>query len=178
MKRSFLVLGLTLAANALAQSPNTSPPRDAMQGGGQTAEESFKRRDTNNDGLLSKTEVAGSRAESSFDKFDANHDGKLSLAEYKAARDSMQTQGSQGQQGQMADQRFKELDKNSDGFISKDEMSGSRMADRFDQMDSSHDGKLSLNEFKAGMQSMRQNMGSGMGGMGAQPNSNPQKSTT
>jgi Ca2+-binding EF-hand superfamily protein len=166
MKHSLLLLGLTLAVSAYAQSPDNSQRRGPMQGGGQTAEESFNRRDINHDGFLSKTEIAGSRIESSFDKSDTNHDGKLSLAEYKAARDAMQKQGMQDMggmpgkrdgtqmRGQMAEQRFKELDKNGDGFLSKEEVSGSRMAERFDALDSNKDGKLSLNELKAGMQNM------------------------
>ncbi len=41
------------------------------------------------------------------------------------------------------------LDKNKDGFISKDEVAGSRLADRFDELDTNKDGKLSLDELKA-----------------------------
>lgn len=180
MKITATALGLLMATSIWAQAPaNSQKPGAAGNGpqGGQTAEQSFNNRDANKDNFLVKTEITGSRLADSFDKFDTNKDGKLNLAEYKTGRDSMQGQGmgrqaqgtgaqSQGgnrqqMQGRNVDARFKERDMNGDGFVSKTEVSGSRMADRFDAMDTNKDAKLSLDEMKAGMQ--------GMGGMG--PNS-------
>jgi hypothetical protein len=41
------------------------------------------------------------------------------------------------------------LDKDKDGFVSKAEVEGSRLANRFDETDKNKDGKLSLDELKA-----------------------------
>jgi Ca2+-binding EF-hand superfamily protein len=175
MKVTLTALSLLLAATTWAQAPAPkSGAAGTQQQGGQTAEESFKNRDANKDNFLSKTEITGSRVADSFDKLDTNKDGKLSLAEYKIGRDAVQGQQGQGRaaqgqdganrqqgQGQNVEARFKERDKNSDGFVSKAELEGSRMADRFAEMDTNKDGKLSLNEMKAGSQGMGQNMNKG-----------------
>lgn len=175
MKTLIATVSLALAASAIAQTPATSGPKPnagmAAGQGGQTAEQSFTKRDANKDHFLTKAEISGSRVESSFDKFDTNKDGKLSLAEYTKGRESMQGQGPQGQgqpgnreqaQGKTAEERFKERDQNTDGFLSKAEIEGSRMANRFDALDTNKDGKLSLNELKAGTQGQR-NPGMGAG---------------
>lgn len=59
--------------------------------------------------------------------------------------------------------RFKQMDKNGDGKIGKDEAS-ERMAPMFDAMDKNGDGGISLDEFQQAMQQFRQNGGGGGGG--------------
>src|SRR5690242_9705340 len=45
-----------------------------------------------------------------------------------------------------AEAMFKALDKNNDGFLSKDEVKGSAHEAEFDKLDTNHDGKLSRAE--------------------------------
>lgn len=92
-----------------------------------------------------------------FKQFDTNHDGVLSLEEFKAGHEKMHAMHEQHMEKReamrdehMAD-HFKQLDKNGDGSLTKDEVKGTPLADRFDKLDANHDGKVTLDEFKAGM---------------------------
>jgi Ca2+-binding EF-hand superfamily protein len=58
--------------------------------------------------------------------------------------------------------RIKELDKNGDGKLSKDEVADDRMAARFDMIDADADGLVTLDEMKAA--SARFRAGGGAGG--------------
>ena len=58
--------------------------------------------------------------------------------------------------------RFKELDKDGDGKLTKEEVADDRMAARFDSMDSNGDGVVTLDEMKAA--SARFRAGGGAGG--------------
>ncbi|MGD9843415.1 MAG: EF-hand domain-containing protein [Steroidobacteraceae bacterium] len=170
MKITITALGLLLAASSWAQAPATAQNSDAAntQQDTSTAAGSFNRRDAD-----------------SFDKLDTNKDGQLSLDEYKIGRHAMRSQdrrqdkGAHGpqRQGRNAETRFKEKDKNNDGFIAKAEVSGTRMADRFDVMDTNQDGKLSLDEVKAGMQNRGGPNGAGPAGTGV-PSSATAKQTS
>jgi HlyD family secretion protein len=59
--------------------------------------------------------------------------------------------------------RFKDLDKNSDGKLSRDEVADDRMAARFDSMDADADGLITLDEMKAASARFRAG-GGGAGG--------------
>jgi hypothetical protein len=92
MKKVTLALSsltLTLAAAALAQSPNASP----MASGAKPPHTQFKSLDTNQDGRISKDEIkANSDLTASFTGLDADHDSYLSENEYakwKAAPNTM-----------------------------------------------------------------------------------------
>lgn len=176
MNKWLIAMTCLMAGSAFAQTP-AQTPTNGQAPSQMSAEAAFKQRDANKDGFLSKTEITGSRVADRFDQLDTNKDGKLSLAEYQAGRNAMRGNGPQaggaaqggppggtqggapGQGGGMrsAEDMFKERDTNKDGYLSKSELSNSRMADRFDQIDTNKDGKLSLDELKAA----RQNMGAG-----------------
>ena len=66
--------------------------------------------------------------------------------------------------------RFKDLDKNGDGKLTKDEVAEDRMAARFDSMDADGDGAVTLEEMKAA--SARFRAGGGGGGGGGRPPAN------
>jgi Ca2+-binding EF-hand superfamily protein len=54
-----------------------------------------------------------------------------------------------GQAADAADQRFDELDRNHDGFLSRDECNVARELDtRFSELDADNDGKLSRGEYR------------------------------
>lgn len=76
-----------------------------------------------------------------------------------------------GQQSQTAEESFKKRDANKDNFLSKTEITGSRVADNFDKLDTNKDGKLSLAEYKAGRDAMQGQQGPQ--GMGAQTQGQP-----
>ena len=89
----------------------------------------------------------GERRTAKFDTIDTDNDGKISQAEYMAD----------------CEKRFKSLDTNSDGFLTKEEAKGAatqKMEEakqkamekaemRFDQIDANKDGKISPDEWKA-----------------------------
>lgn len=58
---------------------------------------------------------------------------------------------------------FNQRDKNSDGQLTADELTGSSMADRFESLDTDEDGGVSMDEFRA---AIRASFGGGRGGAG------------
>jgi hypothetical protein len=76
-----------------------------------------------------------------------------------------------------AERRFKQLDKNGDGFLSFDEMSDDLKAEK-DKWDTDHNGMIDLNEYKAffaaRVQQMRTENGGGNAGAGGGPGGNNQ----
>jgi EF hand domain-containing protein len=62
-----------------------------------------------------------------------------------------------------AEKMFQSLDKNKDGFLSKDEVKGTPHEKEFTTLDKNHDGKLSREEHAAAPE----HAGGGSGGMGA-----------
>lgn len=98
----------------------------------------------------------GSERSGMMMEIDTDHDGKISSAEWKAATDT----------------RFKMMDANSDGFISRDEMQAAaqkraaaraddqknRSEKMFERADTNSDGKLSEVEYEAASQKMYDRM--------------------
>jgi EF hand domain-containing protein len=60
-----------------------------------------------------------------------------------------------------AEQMFKALDKNKDGFVSRDEAKGTPHAKDFDKLDKNHDGKLSRAEHAAAQEHANEKAASG-----------------
>ncbi|MBO0720582.1 MAG: EF-hand domain-containing protein, partial [Blastocatellia bacterium] len=63
-------------------------------------------------------------------RMDTNNDGKISREEWKGKPEE-----------------FDKIDKNGDGFITKEELAESRR-NRFEEMDTNNDGKISRDEWK------------------------------
>jgi Ca2+-binding EF-hand superfamily protein len=106
--------------------------------------ERLKAADTNGDGMISKAEAAAlPRIARHFDEIDTNHDGQVTQDELRAFH--------QLRRDAQAAERFKALDKDGDGRISKAEAQAGapRLFAHFDQVDLNGDGFVTPEEMKA-----------------------------
>jgi Ca2+-binding EF-hand superfamily protein len=147
IRKSVLLAALvTLAPAALlaADPAATNPPAGRPHGEGRW----FSQLDTNHDGAVSREEAAAAaqaRVDKMFAKVDTNNDGLITQEELRAA-----AQARRAEAKAKAAARFKAADKNSDGFLSKEEATAIPMlARRFDVLDSNKDGMLSPEEIEA-----------------------------
>ena len=69
--------------------------------------------------------------------------------------------GSKASGASGAEQMFKSLDKDKDGYLSKEEVTGSPHAKDFDQLDKNADGKLSRQEHAAAPEHQGEKSGAG-----------------
>ncbi len=95
----------------------------------------FMRKDLNNDGLLSRDEVPR-MPQAIFDRLDTDKDGSLSLSELANGR---------GQTLEEKNKRFDHLDANGDGRVSKAEII-EHVNERFKQLDLNGDGVVDREE--------------------------------
>jgi Ca2+-binding EF-hand superfamily protein len=111
----------------------------------------FLELDANHDNAIERNEVPDS-ARPSFDRLlkrgDDNHNGKLELEEYRAILVDLRTFNEEAKK--KAVERFKSMDKDGDGKVSRDEFTGPKP--RFDVLDRDGDGFLSQQELLAGAQ--------------------------
>jgi Ca2+-binding EF-hand superfamily protein len=102
-------------------------------------QEHFKQLDKNGNGVIDKDEFKGPAE--MFAKIDTDNSGTLTLDEMKAARPKrMENRGN-------LEERFKQMDKNGNGVIDKDEFKGP--PERFAKIDTDNSGTLSKEELKA-----------------------------
>ena len=139
MTTRIVLTGLVIATGFAANAASG----DDKQGGKMRHERpSFSALDTNNDGQLTREELAA-RSKAHFDKADANGDGMLSADEMKQA-------GSKRAE-RRAKKMIKRHDANGDGMVSFAEMSSGekegRRAKMFDRIDADGNGSLSEEEF-------------------------------
>ncbi|HEX4148308.1 MAG TPA: EF-hand domain-containing protein [Pirellulales bacterium] len=166
------------AADGGSQSssrPQTPPGSGPAMGPGEAI---YRGLDTNSDGKLSKDEIEA--APKSLEKLDRNSDGEITREELGGPRSSMAQAGRPGGQPGSGDGRgfFKQIDKNGDGKVSKDE-APERMKESFDKLDSNGDGFIEESEFARVMQGMGRRPGGpggppgqgkpGQGGPGQRP---------
>ena len=155
-----LLIGLSLVGAALAQVAKKQ---------GAVFRELFLELDANRDKAIERTEVPES-ARTSFDRLlkrgDDNHNGKLEAEEYRALLVDLRTFAEQAKK--QAVTRFKSMDKDGDGKVSRDEFTGPKP--RFDVLDATATGCLTQQEFLRGRsgQGRRQGRGEEEGGSGGQ----------
>jgi Ca2+-binding EF-hand superfamily protein len=129
-----ILLTLSLYSPAPAQAPPAAPA--AGRGGAAQIEAALKAADANGDGKITKEEAGGAPW---FDRLDQNQDGVLDAAELERVRKGMAAGGGgklapgTGPQAGQFEAMVKNLDKNSDGKITKEEAGGAPWFDRLDQ---------------------------------------------
>ena len=136
------VIGLATVGVALAQvaKKQAEPFREL-----------FVELDTNRDNAIERGEVPES-ARAAFDRIlkrgDDNRNGKLEADEYKSVLVELRDFNEQAKK--KAVERFKAMDKDGDGKVSRDEFTGPKP--RFDVLDRDGDGLLTQQEFFAAAQ--------------------------
>ena len=103
---------------------------------------SFAMADSDDDGKLSKTELAKHQHKEALAEFDLNNDGLISSSEWASAKPSA------GEN----DKHFNQLDKNGDGHIAQDEAilfvsEHVSFSDIFEKLDKNSDSHLHWEEF-------------------------------
>lgn len=96
----------------------------------------FRGMDHNGDGVITRREWSGNDV--SFRNHDWNGDGVLSGAEVRPGAERVRRASNRRD-------RFDDLDRNNDGWISRGEWRGA--LDVFDRLDRNHDGRLNRDEF-------------------------------
>ncbi len=144
---------LTLGSPALAQDG----PQEPMV--------MFKTLDADNDGNVTQSEVDSAKA-ARFAAADTNADGKLDAAEMLAQAEAMQAERMAKMMEKMQAEMPKriahmmiDLDTNSDGFLTVDEMGDKGMGRMFDRLDTNSDGSISKAEAESMHQMMQDRMG-------------------
>jgi Ca2+-binding EF-hand superfamily protein len=107
--------------------------------------------DANHDSAIEREEVPAS-ARSAFERLlksgDDNHNGKLEAEEYKAVLLDLRDFSEQAKLKAL--ERFKSMDKDGDGKVSREEFTGPK--ERFDLLDRNGDGFLTQEEFLSNAQ--------------------------
>ncbi|MDA1015878.1 MAG: EF-hand domain-containing protein [Planctomycetota bacterium] len=135
----------------------------------------FQKLDANGDGKISEQELTN--AGKYFAELDRNKDGAIDPSELFGPRPQGRpgqdrpnanrpgqprpTDRPEGQPGRRAfnpESFFKQLDRNNDGKLSRDE-APDRMKERFDQIDANKDGSVDVDEFRKAIQSPGSNPG-------------------
>jgi len=158
------------------------PKSAAMMAGGlPSADEIFARMDANQDGKITAGEVpeqVRERFEQLLARFDKDSDGTLTKQEVTDGVAAMnQNLKPPGQQMRSPEMMFKYLDANNDGKLTSGEVPEERR-DGFERLvkgfDADNDGALNLEEFKKGMEVVRQMQG--LAGGQRPPGDSPGKS--
>jgi hypothetical protein len=139
-----------LSAN-LAHAEGEACDKNMSQHHGEMDEMTFKKLDTNSDGVISRKEFNAFNAKH-FKQLDTNKDGKLTPEELQGGH---MTGMKHGEGGAMhgdgtthLDQRFNAADKNHDGGLDREEAKEMPMLSQyFDDVDANKDGKVTRQEY-------------------------------
>ncbi|MBB1087352.1 EF-hand domain-containing protein [Lysobacter sp. SG-8] len=124
------------------------PQRRGHRGGPGGGLDRIVKLDANQDGRISKVEVADMpRLAERFDAIDRNRDGYIVRSELRAHHEAMRAEH-EAKREERRQARFAEADGNNDGRLSKAEVDASmpRLAPAFAFMDENRDGYLSASE--------------------------------
>ncbi len=136
------VIGISMVGAALAQVAKKQA--EALL-------ELFQELDANRDGAIEREEVPAS-ARPAFERLlkrgDDNRNGRLEAEEYKSVLLDLRAFNEQAKK--KAVERFKSMDKDRDGKVSREEFTGPKP--RFDQLDRNGDGFVTEQEFFAAAQ--------------------------
>jgi Ca2+-binding EF-hand superfamily protein len=152
-----LAAPLAFAASASAQQQQQQQQRQTSATRAQVisqADATFARSDTNNDRVITKTEVEAAQARAfqiaqqniqtrlaqEFTKLDTDKNGQLSLAEFRAAAPQVRPAGAE-----VSNQVIQRLDSNKDGKISIEEYRAPILA-AFNAADLNKDGTVTADE--------------------------------
>lgn len=147
MKNIVLVIALVaLSINLNAQQKGQGGQGNRNGGSGQrpSPEEILKRLDTDNDGLISKSEAneaKNGRMAENFDTIDANSDGFIDEDELKRGKKKKPN----------VDQFMKEIDTNNDGNLDELEIAASEnlaIKNNFSKIDKDEDGFITRTELE------------------------------
>jgi Ca2+-binding EF-hand superfamily protein len=143
---------------AMAAGGGAKPAAGKPAPGGGQFEAMVKNLDKNSDGKITKDEAGGAPW---FDRLDQNKDGVVDAAELETIRKAMAAgggakpaAGKPAPGGGQLDAMLKNLDKNLDGKVTKEEAGGAAWFDRLDQ---NQDGVIDAAE----LETMREGMGAG-----------------
>ena len=141
---SVAVFSLIASVNLVHAEGEACDKNMPSQPHGQMDPMTFKKLDTNGDGVISKKEFNAYNAKH-FKELDINKDGKLTLEELQGGH----TQGmGHGNATTHLDQRFNAADINHDDGLDREEAKNMPMlAMYFDEVDANKDGKVTRQEY-------------------------------
>ncbi|MBM4089770.1 MAG: hypothetical protein FJ276_10130 [Planctomycetes bacterium] len=153
-----LLLTLSLCSLAAAQAPPDAPA--AGRGGAARIRAALKAADANGDGKITRDEVGGAPW---FDRLDQNQDEEIDAVELEAVRKAMAAgagakpaPGKPAPGGDQLKAMVKNLDKNSDGEITKEEAGSAAW---FGRLDRNQDGVVDAAELEMVRKAMRAGAG-------------------
>lgn len=159
--KSIAILTLALATAAIAGS---ALAQQATSAPGQNRHGDFKSMDTNNDGVIDRSEAAAyPHLAAMFDTIDVNKDGRIDASERAQHHAKTGKRGGPGKGARGAGRGHRggmdgiaRLDTNGDGRVSQEEAAKTpRVAEKFTAMDANKDGYLVRSEVRAYQERMR-----------------------
>lgn len=155
MKKTIIYLAVAscfaLTANLVRAEDEACDKNMPISHHGEMDEMTFKKLDTNGDGVISKKEFNAFNAKH-FKELDTNKDGKLSLEELQGGPKPGMGPGNggamHGDGTTHLDQRFNAADTNHDGGLDREEAKQMPMLSQyFDEVDANKDGKVTRQEY-------------------------------